>query len=108
MAQIKINGVTYDATISGMTHDTGWDGRYSKTITLEMTHDTALGVFCDDAEWSILTEQTDENGNPVEIDNSEFCIAGDVTDHRDGTVSVKMGKLTELEEAYEILFGGEE
>ena len=28
-------------------------------------------------------------------------IAGDIVDHRDGTLSIKMGRLTELEEAYE-------
>jgi hypothetical protein len=41
-----------------------------------------------------------------EFDNSEYCIAGDITDHRDGTISVKMGKLTELEKAYELMLGG--
>ena len=44
----------------------------------------------------------------TEFDNSEFCIAGDLTDHRDGTITAKMGKLTDLEEAYEIMFGGDE
>ena len=65
----------------------------------------------------------DENGEPVvteksetvqdgteiqetEWDNSEYNIAGDITDHRDGTITVKMGKLTDLEEAYEIMLGG--
>lgn len=61
----------------------------------------------------------DENGEPIQIgsepvaevqetefDNSEYNLAGDITDHRDGTITVKMGKLTELEEAYEIMLGG--
>ena len=30
-------------------------------------------------------------------DNSEYCMAGPITDNRDGTVYVKMGKPTELE-----------
>lgn len=42
------------------------------------------------------------------FDNSEYMIAGDITDHRDGTTTITMGKLTELEEAYEIMFGGAE
>jgi hypothetical protein len=29
-----------------------------------------------------------------EYDNSEYNIAGEITDHRDGTVTVKMGKFT--------------
>ena len=62
----------------------------------------------------------DENNEPIQIgsepkqeivenewDNSEYTIAGDLIDHRDGRITVKMGKLTELEEAYEILLGGD-
>lgn len=128
MTCVKINGTQYPATISGKMSDKEWDGRPSKSITLEMTHDEALNVFCDSAEWSIISESIvsepqiddagnpilDENGDPVivestnveEFNNSDYNIAGDVTDHRDGTVTVKMGKLTELEEAYEIMLGG--
>ena len=32
-----------------------------------------------------------------EYDNSDCCLAGDVTDHRDGTITVKMGKPTAAE-----------
>lgn len=53
-------------------------------------------------------------------DNSEYCVAGPITDNRDGTVYIKMGKPTELElknkelaeaqvaleEAYELMYGG--
>ena len=46
--------------------------------------------------------------DPAEFDNSDFCVAGDVTDHRDGTVTVKMGKLTALEETLLMIYGGEE
>ena len=62
----------------------------------------------------------DKNGEPIQIkvesrtevqenewDNSEYTLAGDIIDHRDGTITVKMGKLTELEEAYEMLLGGD-
>lgn len=34
-----------------------------------------------------------------EWDNSDYCVAGPITDHRDGTLTVKMGKYTQLEEA---------
>lgn len=33
----------------------------------------------------------------VSKDLSEYCIAGEVVDHRDGTCTVLMGKMTELE-----------
>ena len=46
------------------------------------------------------------------FDNSEFSIAGEVIDHRDGTVTIKMGKPNELEVALstidEILISMEE
>lgn len=43
----------------------------------------------------------------VTYDNSDYCVAGDITDHRDGTVTVKMGRLTALEETLELIYGGD-
>lgn len=121
MTYIKINETLYPATVSGRVQDKDWDNRESKAITLEMDYATAAALFVDGLAWSIVqreevpTYQPDENGNPVQIgtemqetefDNSEYNLAGDITDHRDGTVTVKMGKLTDLEEAYEIMLGG--
>ena len=114
MTHIKINEKFYPATITGRTNDPEWDGRESKTITLEMTHAEAVETFWDDVEWSIVHQAEDymnENGEtvtpePVEYDNSDFCVAGSITDHRDGTISVKMGKLTDLEETLALVYGG--
>lgn len=97
---IKINGTEYPATITGKMNDLEWDGRSSKTITLEMTHDEADELFVDGLEWSIVDGED-------EWDNSEYCFAGDITDHRDGTVSVKMGKPTDLETILEMLYANE-
>lgn len=129
MTYIKINETLYPATINGRMQDTAWDNRASKAITLEMDYATAIALFVDGVVWSIVqqnevpTFEMDENGEPVldengefiqtdieiqetEFDNNEYNLAGDITDHRDGTITVKMGKLTELEEAYEIMLGG--
>ena len=123
MTYIKINETLYPATISGRVQDKDWDGRESKAITLEMGYAEAAALFVDGVAWSIIqreevpTYQPDESGNPVQIgtevqetewDNSEYSLAGDLTDHRDGTITVKLGKLTDLEEAYEIMLGGAE
>lgn len=97
---VKINGTEYPATITGKMNDLEWDGRQSKTITLEMTHDEADELFVDGVEWSIVDGED-------EWDNSEYCFAGDITDHRDGTVSVKMGKPTDLESILELLYADE-
>ena len=129
MTYVKINGTLYPASISGKVADKDWDNRESKSITLEMDYATANTLFVDGLAWSIVeqnevpTYQMDEEGKPVldenggliqtgteiqetEWDNSEFSLAGDLTDHRHGTITAKMGKLTELEEAYEIMLGG--
>ena len=130
MTYIKINETLYPATISGKMFDRDWDNRESKSITLKMDYETANSLFVDGLAWSIVEQNEvptyemdengeyvlDENGNPIqtgteiqetEWDNSEFNLAGDLTDHRYGTITAKMGKLTDLEEAYEILLGGE-
>ena len=119
MTFIKINNTLYPATVSGRVSDSGWDNRESKSIKLEMNYSTAIGLFVDGLAWSIVQRDEvpvyDENGEQTgtevketEFDNSEYCLAGDLTDHRDGTITAKMGKLTDLEEAYEIMFGGAE
>ena len=111
---IKIGGQEYAAGITGTDMDTRWNYRECKTIRLEMSYETAVALFQDNVPWSIIeryeTPVMDENGEPTgeietqqnEYDNSEYCVAGDITDHRDGTVSVKMGKKTRLEKEQEL------
>lgn len=128
MTYVKVGEVLYPAVVNGSLRDPEWDERASKSITLEMTHADACNLFVNGLKWSIVQEnvrqiiqfdeegkiKVDDAGNHVvveettaeEVDNSEYNLAGDITDHRDGTITVKMGKLTELEEAYEIMLGG--
>ena len=119
---IKINSgdILYPAVITGRMADKEWDNRETKAITLEMDYATANKLFIDGVIWSIVMEhpveikEIDDEGNTTtktiieteEFDNSEYSLAGDITDHRDGTLTVKMGKLTDLEQAYEIMLGG--
>lgn len=116
MVYVKVNETLYPASVSGRMQDKDWDNRESKAITMESDFATVNSLFSDGTPWSIVTENNviteDKNGNEVvetqqtEYDNSEFSIRGDLTVHVDGTCTVKMGKLTELEEAYEIMLGG--
>lgn len=108
---IKVNNTEYPAAISGANNDRTWDGRDAKTVTLTMTHDQVAALLPDNTPWSIvqrdMVDVLDEQGKPTgetkevvnEYDNSEYSLAGDITDHRDGTVSIKMGKPTETESA---------
>ena len=103
MTYVKINGTTYPAVINGKHIDREWNDRESKTITLEMAYTDAIGIFVDGLAWSILmdVEQEQEDGSIVtvqeEYDNSEYSMAGSITDNRDGTLAVKMGKPTQIE-----------
>jgi len=111
MIKVKIAGNEYEAIVSGVANDVLWGRRESKSITLTMDYETAVATFADDVPWSILYQPSDyydpETKQMVtppveEYDNSDYCILGDITVHRDGTVTVKMGKPT-AEEINQIL-----
>lgn len=106
---IKVNNTEYPAAVNGNRTDRAWNGRDTKTIRLTMSHDAVAALLPDNTPWSIvqrdMVDVLDEQGKPTgetkevvnEYDNSEYSLAGDITDHRDGTVSIKMGKPTESE-----------
>lgn len=108
---LKVNNTEYPATVTGDRADRTWDGRDTKTIRLTMSHDEVAALLPDNTPWSIVQREMvdvlDEQGQPTgetkevvnEYDNSAYSLSGDITDHRDGTVSIKMGKPTETENA---------
>ena len=62
----------------------------------------ALTAFVDNAVWGIREYDIDpETGSELETyndyDYSEYCIASDIIDHRDGSLTVYMAKKTEDE-----------
>lgn len=105
MRYVKIGDLQIPADISGKRKDSDWNDRWSKAITCEMTYDQAKEVFTDGVSWSLIEQYdsfTDPEGNtitpdPVEHDNSEFEVLGDITVRQNGTVTVKMGKVTAAE-----------
>lgn len=108
---IKVNSTEYPAEVTYSGTDYEWGGRDTKTIRLHMTSAEAAALLPDNTPWTIVQRETvpvlDESGAPTdqteehieEWDNSEYCVSGVITDHRDGTVSIKMGKPTETENA---------
>lgn len=108
---IKVNNTEYPAEINGNPKDRTWGDRDTKTITLTMPAAEVAALLPDNTPWSIVQRETvdklDNDGNPTgeteevvnEWDNSEYSLSGAITDHRDGTVSIKMGKPTETESA---------
>ena len=126
---LKIDDDIFSATFSGKMIDKDWDDRESKTITFSNLSQNAVeSILYDGVEWHIYSPHTvmkpvlDENGDEVldendepmvvqvdvseDYDNSAFSIRGPITIYPDGRVSVKMGKPTDLEQAYELLYGG--
>lgn len=104
MTYIKINDTLIPAEISGYMKDRDWNDRESKAITVEMDHATAAATFVDELPWSIVMDVETEDGIVQEVyDNSEFSVAGSITDNRNGTVTVKMGKPTAEERLAELM-----
>ena len=87
---IKINAINYPAEIYGHVRDRDWDNRESKVIVLALSIQEALDLFVNGLQWSIVY------GTQV-INQEDYVIAGPITDNRDGTVSVRMGKATATE-----------
>lgn len=95
--------------INGMFKNPSWDRRDTKAITLKMTYAQAVSLFVDGLAWSIKQVNTyqvfDGKGQPTgetktetqTFDNSDYSVAGSITDNRDGTVTCMMGKPTETE-----------
>ena len=114
MIYFKANNTEYPASISGKIPDRDWNNRKSKAITLEMEYTAALQLFVDGLSWSIVQRDTvpvyDKDGNPTgeteeqvqEWDNSDYNVAGSITDNRNGTCTCKMGKKTQLETEQEL------
>ena len=108
---IKVGGVEYPATCIYNYKDRNWDMRESVAVHLTMPYAQAAALLTSGVKWSnVFREQKDvldENGEltgqteevVTEEDMSAYSLAGQITDYRDGTVSIKMGKPTEAENA---------
>lgn len=100
MTYLKINDTLYPAAFRMRTQDSDWDGRGSMGITLGWTYEQAAQTFVDGLEWYQVNQTVsyaDADGQtitpePEITDRSEYEIAGSITDNRNGTVTVKMGK----------------
>lgn len=103
MTKVKVGENSYPASLTGSAKDAKWDDRESITIKLTMNYADAVAIFVDNITWFVVNEiiSTNSNGEEVvnieEWDYSAYCIAGVITDYRDGTLDVKMGKKTDLE-----------
>lgn len=108
---IKVGGQEYPATLIYNYKDRNWDMRETQTVQLTMPYAQAVSLLTTGTPWFNVFRETvdklDNDGNPTgqteevvtEEDMSVYSLSGAITDHRDGTVTVKMGKPTETENA---------
>lgn len=101
---LKANNTETPCEAAEHYRDSAW-GRPTCTVTIKASAAEIAALLPNNAPWSLIEREDvlDENGMPTgqtvdhERDMSEYSLAGDITDHRDGTVSIKMGKPTESE-----------
>lgn len=108
---IKVGGQEYPATLIYNYKDRNWDMRETQTVQLTMPYAQAVSLLTTGTPWFNVFRETvdklDNDGNPTgqteevvtEEDMSAYSLSGAITDHRNGTVSIKMGKPTESESA---------
>ena len=91
---VKIGERQIEAVVQTRPSDTAWGGRESKAVTAQMTYQEAVETFVNDVAWSVIADVTSEDGtvHQIETDASEYAISGPITDNRDGTVTVRMGR----------------
>ena len=102
------------APISNLTRGREW-----KSIAVIGTEDEVKAAFVDGItyrqQWesAIIAEDGTQTTETQTRDLSDYCVAGDVVDTRDGNVTVYMGRKTEVEklreqvEVLDVLLGEE-
>ena len=103
---LKANNTETPCEAAEHYRDSAW-GRPTCTVTIKGSAAEIAALLPNNAPWSLIEREDalDELGAPTgqtvdhERDMSEYSLSGDITDHRDGRVSIKMGKPTETESA---------
>lgn len=101
---LKANNTETPCEAAEHYRDSAW-GRPTCTVTIKASAAEIAALLPSNAPWSLIEREDvlDESGMLTgqtvdhERDMSEYSLSGDITDHRDGTVSIKMGKPTEVE-----------
>lgn len=101
---LKANNTETPCEAAEHYRDSAW-GRSTCTVTIKGSAADIAALLPNGAAWSLIEREDvpDESGMPTgqtvdhERDMREYSLSGDITDHRDGTVSIKMGKPTEVE-----------
>lgn len=93
---LKANNTETPCEAAEHYRDSAW-GRPTCTVTLAMSVQEAASLLPTGIKWSLVERA--EGEDDYTRDMSDYSLSGDITDHRDGRVSIKMGKPTEEENA---------
>lgn len=102
--QIKVNNKTYPLLSSvGALEVLDGHKREVVTLTIEATYTEAAENFVEGAVFTIIEEVTGEDGSTTTVEHyhDDYPTPGSITDHRDGTVTVKMGAANTREQDLE-------
>lgn len=114
MAYIKINEEYKPVTYSTTSIDYQWDMRSVVELKAPDVSYEDLKKYCEGGKWSVynkivkrVPDEPVEKEGPATYheevtyeatDMSDYCVCGWVRNNMDGSTSVKMGRLSELEE----------
>lgn len=102
MYYAMINGREIEVRQRKRLADPEWNGRESYELETKLSHAEAAELFVENADWGLKYEPP-EGGEGWERQMTEFCVAGPITDLRDGRMIVKMGRITDSEALAELL-----
>ena len=102
------NGAVFNCAVQPVPSSKHFCGQYRDCLSIKITgspYETISGMFLNGAVFSIMAYEEIPNvsGLPsreyeyVEYPKTDYIVAGDIIDHRDGTFTVLMGKKTALE-----------
>lgn len=94
---IKVNEQEYPAEVIYLYKDRNWNDRDVRNVFLNIPYDQVVALIPTGTKWSSILKEDDVVVE--ETDMSEYSIAGQVVDYRNGTISIKMGKPTETEKS---------
>ena len=102
--QIKINEKTFPLLSSTAQQELlAGHSREVVTLKLEATYQEAVDNFVQGAVFTIIEEVIGEDGSTTNVEHyhDDYPTPGSITDHRDGTVTVKMGAANTKEQDLE-------
>lgn len=111
MVYVKVGETMLEAVVNGYRRDPKWDYRDVEEVTVAATADEVKALFADGVDWDLVQtfepyvdEATGEiiTPEPKTKNHGEFCVSGAVIDHRNGTVTIRMGKITAEEALAEL------